>query len=178
MQASNRVLLGHVAGAHGIRGEVLIKSYTDDPGDIASYGPLQDEAGTRSIVFKSARPTPKGIIARIEGVEDRNAAEALRGTKLFVDRAALPEPDEDEFYHTDLIGLKVVTTDGTDVGEVVAIQNYGAGDLLEYRLTGQKRTELVPFTAACVPDIDLEAGRVTVVLPDTIDVTGNDPEST
>jgi 16S rRNA processing protein RimM len=169
MPDNDRVLLGYIAGAHGIRGEVLVKSYTDDPADIAAYGPLSDEAGTRTIAFTKARVATKGVIAKVDGVEDRNGAEALKGARLYVDRALLPAPDDDEFYYADLIGLDVVTTDGTTIGTVVAIQNYGAGDLVEYRLAGSKRTELLPFNEIFVPDVDLDARRITVVLPETDD---------
>lgn len=167
MSDDNRVLLGYIAGAHGIRGEVLVKSFTDDPADIAAYGPLSNEAGTRTVTLTKVRVATKGVIAMVEGVADRDAAEALKGTQLYVERAMLPEPEDDEFYYEDLIGLDVVTTDGTTIGTVVAIQNYGAGDLIEYRLVGQKRTELLPFIEKFVPEVDLEAGRVTVVLPES-----------
>jgi len=159
------ILLGHISTAQGIRGEVVIKSYTDAPEDIAAYGPLQDEAGTREFDITVVRVAKKGVIARIAGITNRNVAEALRGTKLFIPRDRLPEPDEDEVYHADLVGLEAVTADGQVVGEVVAVQNFGAGDLLEIRLEGQRRTEFVPLDEHFVPDIDIDAGRVTVVMP-------------
>ncbi|HUS97015.1 MAG TPA: ribosome maturation factor RimM [Hyphomicrobiaceae bacterium] len=165
----DRILLGHIAGAHGIRGEVVVKSYTADPADIASYGPLQDEAGARTVEIKVIRVGPKGVVARVKGIADRNGAEALKGTKLYVAREALPEPDDGEFYHSDLAGLAVVAPDGAVVGEVVAIQNFGAGDLLEYRLAGQRRTEFVPFNETYVPAVDLAAGRITVIIPEKTD---------
>ena len=161
----NRILLGHISNAHGIRGEVVVKSYTGDPADIASYGPLSDEGGGRSFTFQKIRLTPKGVIATLDGVTDRNAAEALKGTKLFVSRDRLPEPDEDEFYHADLIGLPVITVEGEKIGEVVAVQNFGAGDLLEYRLEGKRGSEFLPFNKVFVPEIDLAARRVVVSLP-------------
>ena len=169
MSDTDRVLLGHIAGAHGIRGEVLIKSYTEDPAAIASYGPLHDETCDRSFVVTKTRVAAKGVIARIEGIADRTAAEALKGTSLFVDRDRLPEPDDDEFYHADLIGMAVVTTAGEHIGDVVALQNFGAGDLLEYRLLDSRRTEFLPFTIAFVPEIDGDARRVIVRLPDITD---------
>jgi len=162
----DRVLLGHISGAHGIRGDIVVKSYTTDPADIASYGVLSDEVGMIILELKVIRVGPKGVIARVKGVTDRNAAEALRGTKLFVDRANLPEPDDREFYHADLHGLAIVDPDGQMIGEVVAIQNFGAGDLLEYRLQGQRRTEFLPFNETYVPEINLETGMVNVVLPE------------
>ena len=161
----DRVLLGQISTAQGIRGEVVIKSYTGEPADIGSYGPLTDEGGTRSFDITVVRVAKKGVIARINGVTDRNGAEALRGTQLYIDRDKLPAPEDDEVYHADLIGLEAVTADGEIVGEVVAVQNFGAGDLLEVRLSGKRRTEFVPFDETFVPEIDLEAGRVTVVMP-------------
>jgi 16S rRNA processing protein RimM len=165
MPSTNLILLGHISTAQGIRGEVVIKSYTAEPEDIAAYGPLTDETGTREFDVTVVRVVKKGVIAKIAGIADRNEAEALRGAKLFIPRDSLPEPDEDEVYHADLIGLEAITADGTVVGEVVAIQNFGAGDLLEIRLAGKRRTEFVPLGDHFVPDIDLDAGRVTVVMP-------------
>lgn len=167
MSDDHRVLLGYIAGAHGIRGEVLVKSFTDDPADIAAYGPLSDEAGTRTLTFTKVRVATKGAIAMVDGVADRNGAEALKGTQLYVERAMLPKPDDDEFYYEDLVGLDVVTTDGLSIGTVAAIQNYGAGDLIEYRVAGKQQTELLPFNETFVPEVDLDAGRVMVVLPET-----------
>ena len=159
------IFLGHISTAQGIRGEVVIKSHTEDPADIAAYGPLTDEAGTKTFDITVVRVARKGVIARIKGVADRNAAEALRGTELYIPRDRLPEPEPDEHYHADLTGLPAYTADGDLVGEIVAVQNFGAGDLLEVRLDGQSRTEFVPFDDHFVPDIDLEAGRVTVLMP-------------
>jgi 16S rRNA processing protein RimM len=160
-----RILLGRIAGAHGIRGEVLIHSYADVPEDIGAYGPLSDAAGARSFEIESARATSKGVVARLEGVRDRNAAEALKGTELYVDRNRLPDAGEDAFYHADLVGLAAVDAGGTTIGTIVAVQNFGAGDLLEIRLAGTGRTELIPFTEATVPSIDIAAGRAVVVPP-------------
>ena len=161
----DRILLGRIAGAHGIRGEVLIKTFTAAPENIGAYGPLSDESGTRTFKLKSARATPKGVVARLQGVDDRNGAEALRGIALYIERDRLPAAAEDEFYHADLIGLAAVNRDGKPVGEIVAVQNYGAGDLLEIRLAGSSKTEFVPFTDAVVPEVDIAARRVVVVMP-------------
>ena len=160
-----RILLGRIAGAHGIRGEVLIKAFTEAPENVGAYGPLSDESGTRTFKLKSARATPKGVVARLQGVDDRNGAEALKGIALYIERERLPAAAEGEFYHADLIGLAAVDGDGKPVGEIVAVQNYGAGDLLEIRLAGSSKTELVPFTDAAVPEVDIAARRVVVVLP-------------
>jgi 16S rRNA processing protein RimM len=159
-----RILLGRIAGAHGIRGEVLIRTFTERPEDIAAYGP-PDDGGGRTFRIEAARVTPKGVVARIAGVSDRDAAEALQGTQLYVDRDRLPAPGEGEFYHADLIGLAAVDPEGRPLGEIVGVHNYGAGDLLELRLAGSGKTELVAFTEAFVPEIDLAARRVVVLLP-------------
>ena len=161
----DRILLGRIAGAHGIRGEVLIKTFTEAPENVGAYGPLSDESGTRTFKLKSARATPKGVVARLQGVDDRNGAEALKGVALYIERERLPAAAEGEFYHADLIGLAAVDGDGKPIGEIVAVQNYGAGDLLEIRLAGSSKTELVPFTDAVVPEIDIAARRIVVVLP-------------
>jgi 16S rRNA processing protein RimM len=117
------------------------------------------------------RLTPKGaVVARVKGVTNRNAAEALKGRKLFIARAAMPEPeDEDDFYYSDLIGLTAVDADGNAMGELVAVHNYGAGDLLEIRLAATKKTELIPFTKTVVPKINLPGRRLTVVMPVTVE---------
>lgn len=162
---TNLILLGHISSAQGIRGEVVIKSHTDDPADIGAYGPLSDKAGTKTYEISVVRVAKKGVIARVKGVQDRTAAEALRGTELYIARERLPEPDTDELYHADLIGLDAFTAEGAVIGEVISVQNFGAGDLLEIRLAGKTRTEFVPFDDHFVPDIDLEARRVTVLMP-------------
>lgn len=153
------VLLGHVSGAHGIRGEVVIVSHTADPASIGDYGPLLDEAG-RSVAVKVLRVTQKGVVARIEGLTDRDAAEAMKGRRLFLPRERLPKPKDGEFYHTDLIGLAVEDHCGRRIGEVVAVQNFGAGDLLEVRLSGSSKTVLVPFRDAFVPFVDIAARKL------------------
>lgn len=152
-----------------MRGEVLIKSYASPPENIAAYGPLADETGSRSIEITALRVTSKGIVARLKGVSDRNAAEALEGIGLYVPRSALPASGESEFYHADLIGLAAVAPDGTAIGEVVAVPNYGAGDLIEFRLTGKDATQLVPFHDSFVPEVDLINRRIVVVIPVPLD---------
>lgn len=177
--SDKRILLGEITGAHGIRGEVLVRAYTGDPEAIADYGPLTDAAGAAPLTLKVLRLTPKGaVIARVKGIADRNGAEALKGRKLFVARGAMPEPDDaDDFYYADLIGLAAVDVDGRALGEVVAVHNYGASDLLEIRLSGTKKTELIPFTKAVVPVIDLHGRRVTVVRPDEVEGEPRDGQS-
>jgi 16S rRNA processing protein RimM len=159
-----RILLGRIAAAHGIRGEVLIHAFTERPEDIAAYGPLDDGSG-RSFRLKVVRVTPKGgVVAAVAGVSDRNAAETLKGTQLYIDRNRLPPPDEGQFYHADLIGLAAVDAAGRPVGEVVAVHNHGAGDLLEVRLPDAAKTELIAFTDTFVPEVDLVGRRVVVRL--------------
>lgn len=159
------ILLGHVAGAHGIRGEVLVKTYTGAPADIAAYGPLTDATGTKSYKLKVVRVTPKGVIARVQGVADRNAAEALKGTALHVARAAMGEPQAGEYYYSDLIGLAAVSPDGAAIGTIKAVENFGAGDLLEIAFAGSGKTEFIAFTDANVPTVDIAACRVIVIIP-------------
>ena len=162
---SARILLGRIAGAHGIRGEVVIHAYTVTPESISAYGPLFDRAGERSFEIANARATAKGVVARLKGIGDRTAAEALKGVELYVDRDRLPAAAEGEFYHVDLIGLAAVDPEGRQIGEIVAVQNFGAGDLLEIRLVGSGKTELVPFTEATVPEVNIAAGRAVVAMP-------------
>lgn len=160
-----RVLLAAILGAHGIRGEVTIKSFADNPEDLRSYGPFSDESGARTYELSAVRASGKGIVARFKGVNDRNAAEALKGAKLYVNRAQLPPPEEGAFYHIDLVGLPAFDRAGAAVGEVVAVHNFGAGDIIELRLQGKSKTELIPFTDAYVPEVDIAGRRVVVELP-------------
>lgn len=167
---AERVLVGAIAAPHGVRGLVKVKSFTAEPADIAAYGPLTDEAGRRQIALEvmSATGGAAGtLICRVGGVADRDGAEALKGLRLYVERAALPAPeDADEYYQADLIGLAAVLADGTEFGRVVAVQNYGAGDLLEIeRPAGTPRLVDLPFTRAAVPQIDLAGRRITVDPP-------------
>lgn len=162
---SRKVLLGVIAGAHGIRGEVTLRTFTGEPGDIAAYGPLSDKSGSRQFKIRVVRVTPKGVIARIQGVDDRNASEALKGTELYVDRGRLPKTVEAEFYHADLIGLEARDATGAKIGVVANVANFGAGDLIEVRLTGANDTEFYPFTDACVPEVNVAGGYVVVVPP-------------
>jgi 16S rRNA processing protein RimM len=172
---SPRILLGRIVTVHGIRGDVVIQSYAAEPADIAAYGPLQSADGARDFRVKVVRVTPKGVIAHIAGVDDPNAAEALRGTDLYVLRAKLPAADEGEFYYADLVGLRAESEAGELIGTVVAVQNFGAGDLLEIRLEGQQVTEFVPFTDAFAPVVDIPDGRVVVVLPESTPDDDDEP---
>lgn len=164
MPPEKRVLLGAIAGAHGVRGEVRIRSFTAALGDIATYGPLSDEAGTRTFRIK-VRGKVRGLaIAKIDGVADRNAAEALRGLRLYVPRRVLPKPGREQWYLADLEGLRVETAAGASLGRVKSVQNFGAGDLLEVEPTGGPAFWL-PFTKRVVPVIDIDRGRLVVEVP-------------
>ncbi len=171
---SDLVLLGRILGAHGIRGEVKINSFTDPPDNIAAYGALSDGRGGR-FVIEGLRPLKNmAVAARLAGIFDRNAAEALKGTDLYVARASLPAPDEDEWYYADLIGLTAVSPANDPIGEVVAVQNFGAGDLLEIRCPGEQETRLLPFTKDAVPVVDVKGGHVVVVLPEEEEAEDDD----
>lgn len=160
-----RILLGQIVSVHGIRGDVIVKTFTGEPADIASYGVLTDRDGKAPLALSIVRINDKGVIARVKGVSDRNSAEALRGRELYVARDQLPDADDDEYYHADLIGLKALSADGAVLGTIAAVLNYGAGDLLEISRPGIKETDVVPFNNACVPHVDLAAGSVTVIMP-------------
>jgi 16S rRNA processing protein RimM len=164
-----RILLGRIVAAHGVRGEVLVRSYADAPEDVGAYGRLAAPALGRELELRVVRVTAKGVIARVSGIADRNAAEALAGTDLYVDRTRLPSPAEDEFYHADLIGLAAVGPDGAEVGRVVAVHNFGAGDLIEVALAASRRTEHIPFNDRFVPEVDVAGGRIVVILPEASD---------
>ncbi|HEU4475283.1 MAG TPA: ribosome maturation factor RimM [Methyloceanibacter sp.] len=162
---ADRVLLGEIGAAQGLKGEVRVRSYTQDPAAIARYGALEDESG-RAIEIESVRITPKALIARIKGITTREDAEALNHTKLYIPRAHLPEREAEEWYHTDLIGLAALSRDGEEIGTVVAVQNFGAGDLIEIKPASGGSTVLVPFTRDTVPEVDVEGGRLTVAPPE------------
>lgn len=165
--ASGRICVGAVAGAFGVRGEVRLKPFTDDPAAIAAYGPLETEDGARRFTLTLTRDVKGGLAGRLSGVTSREQAEALKGTRLYAPRAALPESaDEDEFYHADLIGMAVVGLDGALLGAVLAVQNYGAGDLLEIRLDGEEGSVLLPFTRDVAPEVDLVARRIVIDPPE------------
>jgi 16S rRNA processing protein RimM len=162
----DRVLLGEIGRPQGLQGEVRIRSFTAEPGAIADYGPLEDEAGTRAFEIESLRVTAKALTARLKGVESRDQAEALTGTKLYVPRSRLPEREEDEWYHSDLIGLAALNADGAAIGTVIAVHNFGAGDLLEIGPPGGGATVLMPFTRETVPEVDVEGGWLRVAPPE------------
>ena len=156
---SERVCVGAIAGAFGVKGEVRLKSFCAEPTAIGDYGPLFTEDGQQSFSVKLGQPIPNGFSARLAGIATREAAEALRGTRLYADRDKLPALPDDEFYHADLIGLTMLDTGGTVIGKVTAVLNHGAGDILEVQRAG-KGSALVPFTLAVVPTVDVAGGRI------------------
>jgi 16S rRNA processing protein RimM len=160
-----RVCLGVIAGAHGVAGLVRVKSFTAAPAAIARYGALQDETGVERFELELVGEGKGVLIARIKGIKDRNAAERLKGARLYVRRAALPEPGADEFYQADLIGLEARLADGTKLGKVAAVHDFGAGASLEIEDAAGKSV-IVPFTAATVPQVDIPGGRLVVVPPE------------
>lgn len=166
--AENRLCLGVITGAHGVRGEVRVKSFTTIPDSLTAYGPLTDVSGTRKFRL-SIRGHGRGLlIARIEGVTSREAAEALSGTELYIDRAALPVLEDEEYYHADLAGLRVELENGTVFGVVKALFDFGAGDMLEIVPAGGG-TLFLPFTREAVPLIDIDGGRIVVHPPAEIE---------
>ena len=158
----NPILLGVVGGAHGIKGEVRIKSFTEDPTDIKAYGPLFDAKGNKYTI-RTARIQKNVVVVTINEIADRNGAELLNGTELFVDRSALPEDDEDEFYQSDIVGMAVESVDGAAIGTVIAFHDFGAGEVIEIK-PERGSSVMIPFSEAAVPDIDVER-RVMIVEP-------------
>jgi 16S rRNA processing protein RimM len=167
-----RVLVAQIGAAHGLRGEVRLRSFTEDPMAVKDYGALESEDGARRFEIQSLRPAKDVLIARLAGIADRTAAEALCNLRLFVARDRLPPPETDEFYHADLIGLAAVAPDGRELGTVLALHNFGAGDLIEVKLT-DGATVMLPFTKAAVPEIDIAGKRIVVELPEDAASSGS-----
>lgn len=161
--ADGLTCVGAIAGGFGVSGEVRLKSFCADPAAIADYGPLLSENG-RSFGVRLLRPIPGAFAARLTGVSTREAAEALKGTRLFAPRNRLPPLPEDEYYHADLVGLQVVDTGGALLGTVRAVLDHGAGDILEVIRPGKPEL-LLPFTRAVVPTIDLASRRIVADPP-------------
>jgi len=163
---ADRICVARIGAAHGVRGEVKLWSFTQDPAAVASYGPLETHDGTRRFEIEALRPAKDHFVARITGVTDRDAAEELRNLELYVPRARLPEIEEaDTFYHADLVGLEAVTKNGETVGTVSAVHNFGASDVIEIKPAAGGEPLLMPFTDVTVPEIDLAARRIVVVPP-------------
>ena len=165
-QNDKRICVAKIGAAHGIRGDVKLWPMTADPMAFLDYGTLESEDGKRTFEFAKAKPAGNFLIAHIKGVDDRDAAEKLVHTELYVSRDSLPEIEEDGvFYYADLVGLKAVDPAGAMIGEVAAMHNFGAGDLVELRLLNVRDTVLIPFTETTVPEIDIAGGKVTVEMP-------------
>ena len=160
------ILVGRVAGAFGVRGELRITSYTEAPLALVEYGKLLKEDGGPALTLTGGRAVKDAVIARAEEVATREQAEALRGLRLFVTRASLPEPDEDEFYLADLVGMAAETPQGERLGVIKSVQNYRAGDLLEIDPGEGHPTWMLPFTREAVPEVRLAERRLIVVRPD------------
>ena len=169
-----KVLVARFGAAHGVRGKIKLWSFTQDPLAVADYGPLETADG-RTLEIEHLRPAKDFLIARVAGVSDRTAAEALRNLELYVARDRLPPIEEEAtWYISDLIGLAAQTPDGAPVGKVAAVHNFGAGDLLELTVADGGQSVMLPFTADTVPEVDVTAGRVVVVLPKEADDVADD----
>ena len=162
---TRRICVGVVTGPHGVQGAVRIKSFTARPEDVAVYGPLGDKSGTQHFDLQLIGAAKGVVIGRFSGIDDRNGAEALRGQHLYLPRAALPSPEDEEYYHADLIGLAAMLADGTTLGRVRAIHDFGAGDSLEIERNGAPPL-IVPFTRAVVPVVEIDAGRLVIDPPE------------
>ncbi|MGH1453802.1 MAG: ribosome maturation factor RimM [Paracoccaceae bacterium] len=162
---TDMICVGVISGAFGVSGEARIKSFTADPAAIEEYSPLHTSDG-REITVRIVRQLKNGMAARLSDVRSKEDADALNGTQLFVARDRLPSLPDDEYYHTDLIGLEVCDTGGNTLGHVKSVMNNGAGDLLEIHGPELKATVLIPFTMAVVPTVDLTAGRIIADPPE------------
>ena len=167
---AERIRVARIGAAHGIRGEVKLWSFTQDPAAVADYGPLETQDGTRRFEIETLRAAKDHFVARLKGVSDRNAAEALRNLDLYVPRERLPAIEEDDtYYYADLVGLMAVTADGALLGSVKALHNFGAGDIVEIEPDGGGTPLMLSFTAANVPAVNIEAGRIVVAVPNEIE---------
>lgn len=175
---TDRILIARIGAPHGVKGEVRLFIFADEPEAVLDYEPLTDATGRRSFKITTLRPAKEHFVARLAGIDDRTAAETLTNVDLYVPRDALPETeDEDTFYHADLLGLRVENEAGEPIGTVLALHDFGAGDVLEYSPTGAApgRTLMVPFTRVAVPVVDVAGGRV-VLAADFIETTPAQPE--
>ncbi len=169
-----KICVARIGAAHGVRGAVKLWTFTEDPFAVKAYGPLLTKDGARHLELTSAREAKDHLVATFKGIETREDAERLNGVELYVARDKLPATEEDEYYHADLIGLAAVTTADEPLGRVVAIHNFGAGDIIEIA-PPSGTTMLLPFTNAVVPTVDLAGGRVVIALPEEID--GDEPDA-
>ena len=165
---SRLILVGQVGGGFGVRGEVRVTAYTADPMALLAYRDLLRADGSAGLTLLSARPDKNGVVGRAKEIATREEADALRGLKLFIPRDRLPEPDEDEFYLTDLVGVEAREPDGTVLGTVKSVQNFGASDMLEIAPAAGGPTWYLPFTRDAVPELHLADGWVLVVRPNEV----------
>ena len=166
------ICVARIGAAHGVRGAVKLWTFTEDPLAVRDYGPLMTKDGARQFEVTHAREAKDHLVATIKGVATREDAERLNGIELYIAREKLPETDDDEYYHADLIGLAAVSTADEPLGRVAAIHNFGAGDIIEIAPPSGS-TMLLPFTNAIVPTVDLAGGRVVIELPD--EIAGDQP---
>jgi 16S rRNA processing protein RimM len=166
------ICVARIGAAHGVRGAVKLWTFTEDPLAVKRYGPLTTKDGARQFEVTHAREANGHLVATLKGIATRDEAERLNGIELYVARDQLPATDEDEYYHADLIGLAAVNAANEPIGRVLAIHNFGAGDIIEIA-PAQGATLLLPFTNAVVPTVDLAGGRVVVELP--AEIEGDDP---
>jgi 16S rRNA processing protein RimM len=171
-----RVCVAQIGAAHGLRGGVHLRSFTEEPEAFAQYGRLETEDGTRQLEIDSVKPSKDGFTVRFVGVTRREQAEALRNVNLYVDRDRLPAAGDDEFYYADLIGLAAVTPQGDALGKVIALHNFGAGDIVELKLSTGDQSVMLAFDQATVPEIDIAGGRIVVVMPEEIVVQDPAPK--
>jgi len=165
-----KICVARIGAAHGVRGEVRLWSFTEDPLSVADLGVLTSRDGSRSFVIASVREAKDHLVASFEGCRSREAAEALNRIELYVARSSLPTPDDDEFYYADLVGLRAITPAGVPLGQVLAVHNFGAGDLIEIGSgAGGTGGELLPFSRAVVPVVDIAGGFVVIERPTEID---------
>ena len=160
----SRICIAQIGAAHGVRGEVRLKPFTEDPLSVTRYGALESEDGKRRFEIEAVRPAKDMLVARLKGVTDRNAAEALTNVRLYVARERLPQPDADEFYHADLVGLTAQKDNGEIVGTVKAVHNFGAGDLIEIE-PANGATIMLPFDEVTVPVVDIAAKKIVIEPP-------------
>lgn len=168
----SRILLGVLGRPHGVRGLLHVQSYTTDPRDLVAYGPLVDETGRQVSLAWRGEGIAEVRDAEGRALADRDAAARLTNTRLYIDRDRLPAPDEEEFYLVDLVGMQAMASDGAALGQVAVVHDYGAGTSLE--IVGEGVPLIVPFTRACVPEVNVRAGRLVVAVPDEVEVAGAD----
>ena len=172
--SSSQICVARIGAAHGVRGAVKLWTFTEDPLAVKAYGPLVTKDGARQFEVTHAREAKGHLVATLKGIGTREEAERLNGIELYIARDKLPATDENEYYHADLIGLDAVNAANEPLGRVIAIHNFGAGDIIEIA-PAHGATMLLPFTNAVVPSVDLAGGRVIIELPDEIE--GDDSSS-